>query len=168
MKQWSVRTSFHVSPFYDEKSFVYNRESFEENLRYSPFFYDMFANERLLPWEEWERRLPAMFLLWKRTNVELATLYEARNKKAAREPMIAMIALLFDVIFWLNEKRIDSLIHWETEFETLVHVPVNGRERLKFLLDAPDHYHSYQQVKAMFSEVEKIYFRKVMINKRKV
>lgn len=169
MKQFIVPEPFCLQPFYAQGELLELSSSFADNLRHRPFSYDIAhfheAKKADKPWLKWRENGPAMFHLWEETNGELRLHYKKRDKKAAKEPMTAMIALLMDAIFWLNERAIASLVNWKVEIAELEIAPVNIVERIQFMLESPEHFHSYNQLKSLFTEVEKSYYRQLAIKK---
>lgn len=169
MKAWIIPNHFCVNPFYKQGDTIHVRTSLADNLRHCPFVYDIAHADGLevmdQPWQQWRSQFPHVFTIWEKVNEELIAHFRKRDKKAAKEPMIAMIALLMDAIFWLNERSLTSLVNWEAEIIELEIYPVNIVERMQFMLESPDHFHSYHQLKSLFMEVEKSYFRKLAINK---
>jgi hypothetical protein len=98
-----------------------------------------------------------IFDQWKHDSSTIKAYFKARDRKGARKPMITQIIGFLHVLFLVNGKQLDEtqLHQWKKSIQELEHAPVNAAERLSFIFEQPDHYHSYIQLSELFSEWEK-------------
>ncbi|MBY6035730.1 hypothetical protein KUV80_03660 [Fictibacillus nanhaiensis] len=94
---------------------------------------------------------------WKEKSPSIAANFKERNREKAKEPMIYFFQQFLMTLFWGNRKIANEwdLLKWKESVKELHHLPVNAIERLSFIEEQPDHYHSYIQLSELFSEWEK-------------
>ncbi|OLO42528.1 hypothetical protein BTR23_00480 [Alkalihalophilus pseudofirmus] len=164
-KSYSVPEFFRVFPFYEEETI------FVENNGTELLFYDDMLEALNLPnrkpWQQSEVYTAEIFHQWKRTKERLNELYAKRDRIAVKPLMIKEISLLIQVIFWSNQVPVPHLNELQENIKELKFKPVNVCERLSFILKEPDHFHSYNQLKALFEETEKLYY-KSLVNRKKL
>lgn len=155
-----IPESFRSAPFFRDVqeltvSVPITEDSFPSVLEHIPFYYDLTGEEQ--PWLNKRSYVPELFRLWKETEPHLAVHYHNRQPKAAKETMIMMIAVYIDSLFWSHNKQVTNIKELTTSLKELHYKPFNCEERLAFLLSVPERYHAYVQLKALFTEQEKIY-----------
>jgi hypothetical protein len=152
-----VPIPFRVPPFYKESIIVFSssQRSFRDICQAVPFYYDITGEIR--PWEQKYDFVPMIFQWWSEEERTLEKYYEKRNPLAAKETMRTMIAIFIDSLFWLNDKQVDGVDNLHDSVRKLRHKPVNCSERLEYLLTEPNRYHTFVQLKALFSELRKLY-----------
>ncbi|WP_100407251.1 YpoC family protein [Bacillus solitudinis] len=161
-----IPPSFQCPPFYQQSFLEDNEEnSFSENIRKYLFYYELTNN--LQPWQNKEYYVPILFELWKQQEMFLSIYFRARNLQATKKPMLHMIALLMNVLFWTNNQPVPSLYHVAKEASRLHFKPVNIQDRLSFLLSGPNRYQSFIQLKALLGEAEKIFAKAIILEKNK-
>jgi hypothetical protein len=166
-----VPAAFHHPLFYSTSSqelTIHFPLSFSEGLKLTPFLYDILeaAHEALYqPWKQPERYLPAVLKQWTENKMNLDQLFKMRNRKDARKPMVDSISLFLDFLFWMNRKPVTKLLDWDI-VEKLDVKPMNIRERLDFMLQKPDLYHSFIQLCELFVEAEKQYVKLLAMKKQ--
>ncbi len=152
----------------DLNSFILNFDKEpRELLLESPFAYDMAYNIAQIdkPWLKLDVYIPVIFKLWEEKHELLHALFEKRERQKAKEPMILSIALFLQLLFWANEMRVPSLKKWKDSVITLAHKPININERLEFIIDKPNHYHSFVQLSELFNELKKQYYKIQLLKK---
>ncbi|MFC0470245.1 YpoC family protein [Halalkalibacter kiskunsagensis] len=162
-----IPKEFQVTPFYEKSTIELPQSvtSFKGICQALPFYYDITGNVR--PWEQKHEFLPMLFQWWSEEEGELAKCYEQRNPQAAKEMMRTMIAVFIDSLFWLNERPVNGVDNFHHQVSGLTYKPVNCSERLNYLLLEPNRYHTFVQLKALFSELRKLYAKVKVIEKRK-
>ena len=106
------------------------------------------------PWDEPETFLNAYFLEWKTSKPQLAKLFAERNKCYVTTEMTAQIGYFFEALFWINGIPACPGI-WDEVFNTLSTKPLNGKERLQYLLNQPGLYVSFIQLDELIEEMHK-------------
>ncbi|WP_051291349.1 YpoC family protein [Fictibacillus gelatini] len=99
--------------------------------------------------------LKSRFEIWRKEFEIIKQYFQVRNRKKAREPMIYQLSVFLQALFWANGRLTGNLCRWEKEIEPLPIQPVNLKERLSFIFEQPDHYHSFIQLSELFIELEK-------------
>ncbi|UOE92300.1 YpoC family protein [Alkalihalobacillus sp. LMS39] len=163
MNDMKVPIPFQRRPFFEkDEHFKMHKQTVLENLTSCFFYYDMlFQTEGNAeqPWVERKKNVPLLFQYYKEQIQVIDHYFQKRDRKQANAPMIQMIAFLITAVYWTNEKPVATLINVEDDIVSLSYTPVNIGERLGFILQTPDHYHSFIQVKSLFDEAEKVFFR---------
>ncbi len=129
------------------------------------FYYDI-VSAKPAPWEQTEKSLPPLFQLWKEEKEQLKAYFSQRDRAAARAPMIRGLSYLIVLLFWLNGRRTQNVRTWRNELELLPLVPINCVERLQFIFDRCDAYHSFVQLDKLFEEAEKLFYKQKSIMKK--
>ncbi|MFD2445822.1 YpoC family protein [Bacillus sp. CGMCC 1.16607] len=99
---------------------------------------------------------------WSELKLKLIQLFENRDRKNTLGPMQEGIDLFLNFLSWSNDIVRDDLsmnysaLHWK---------PVNVNERLEFIKQRPNLYHSFIQLVELMSEQEKQYRKKIAIKK---
>ncbi|WP_216829207.1 YpoC family protein [Alkalihalobacterium elongatum] len=153
---YPVPVTFRVFPFYVEET------KFEASNLEVLFYDDMLEalNEpNRKPWQQAKIYLPDLFENWKQKKDQLIELYSRRDRKLANPIIVELIAQLIQIIHWMNEVPVKSLVQIDDKLLQLKYKPVNMNERLSFILKDPDHFHSYNQLKALYDEAEKLFYK---------
>ncbi|HHW35906.1 MAG TPA: hypothetical protein GXX18_01175 [Bacillales bacterium] len=116
--------------------------------------------ERHLPLEE-------VFNQWYREKDGIAKFFRERNKQAALEPMKKQIANFLDGLFEINNLQINSKDKITVQVDKLEIKPINSKDRLSFMIESPNHYHSFIQLTELFEELEKQYRKLLAIEQSK-
>ncbi|MFD3446074.1 YpoC family protein [Microbacteriaceae bacterium 4G12] len=166
-----IPPSFLQAPFFidEAQQIAYNEaQSFLETMENGYFVYDILTTKEAVyePWNDQEITIPAAFQMWKQEKEKIALLFRERKRKEARQPMIQFIAHLISVLHWMNGTPVVTLHSIKEELECLALKPVNVSERMTFIMEQPDHYHSFIQLSELYEEVEKL-FTKMMIMQKK-
>lgn len=88
---------------------------------------------------------------------ELEQLYAKRSVNDAFIPMSKGIILFLYVLFFTNEQPIENMQieHWKETLQTFNVLPVNVFDRLDFIIEHPTQYHSFIQLKQLYTELIK-------------
>ncbi len=122
-----------------------------------PFFYEVMAEWKRLsetPWETPALFLDSYFKEWKVSEIKLTELFSQRKKSSARTEMIAQIGYFLEAMFWMNGIPA-SPGTWKEKFDSLDVKPINGKERIAFVIDHPDHYIALIQLGELIDEIHK-------------
>jgi hypothetical protein len=167
MKAVQVPNEFAHPLFFREGEVLEAKEelAFPQMMKTVPFYYDITARKPL-PWDHIEQSIPAVLQLWNEEKATLEHCFARRDRRAARQPMIRGLSYLLSCLFWLNGKRVSNVRHWQEEIHTLSVIPVNCLERLQFIFDRCDVYHSFIQLCELFEETAKLAYKQIAINKR--
>ncbi|WP_379968461.1 YpoC family protein [Ectobacillus sp. sgz5001026] len=162
-----VPDKFVFSPFFKEGDCIRfdSTVTIEDG---SIFVFEIAAEEGLpfdKPWNKREKTVPIILQMWKQNKDSIASLFRQRKRKEAGPPMVTNTARFLSILFWMNETYLSSLQQYTVQIEALRRKPVNVVERLDFILEQPDHYHSFIQLSELYEEVEKL-FEKTMIMKK--
>jgi len=99
-----------------------------------------------------------IFETWnKQLLTELEQLYEKRNVNDAFIPMCKGIILFFYALFLTNDQTIDSfqIENWKEALANFNILPVNINDRINFIIEHPTQYHSFVQLKLLYTELMK-------------
>ncbi|MDQ0244047.1 hypothetical protein J2S09_001592 [Bacillus fengqiuensis] len=167
----SVPHSFqHPLFFKQSKIEIQEARAFDETLKDMPFLYDVLheviREECEKPWEEQEMYVPQIFGYWKKEKDEIANYFKKRDRNRALEPMVLSLGHFISALFWINSIPVPSLNNLTEEIQRLPYKPINAGERVGFLLDQPNQYHSYVQLGELYQELEKVYYKKLTMKKR--
>nr|WP_235356955.1 hypothetical protein [Bacillus alveayuensis] len=171
MSKLDVPSEFHHPLFYragetiEEKTAV----SFPLMMKRFYFYYDILASRGmsgLEPWENIEQSIQAVVQLWKEEREQLQVLFANRNRKAAKEPMLRSLSYFLACLYWLNGTRVKEIVNWEKEIDALSIKPMNCKERLQFIFAKCDLYHSFVQLSELFEELNKLYYKMLVMNKK--
>ncbi|MFX3622784.1 MAG: YpoC family protein [Ectobacillus sp.] len=169
-KTIQIPAAFQKAPFYvGKKELQYEKMPFSQELEHFFFLYEIAAlqgEEARKPWAEKEVAVPAVLESWKQHNGKIAHLFRERKRTEAKEPMVRYAAHFLSALYWMNDSRISSLEHMQEELEKLPVKPVNIAERIGFILEQPGHYHSFIQLSQLYEELEKLFAKMLLIQKK--
>lgn len=162
LNQIKVPEQFIVSPFFNEGEVVYinSQFSFEEAVEAEPLLFDILNSleiSALKPWHEKDIYIPILLKKWGNTEPIIASYFRVRDRKKAKEPISKMICVLLAFIYWANGRPVPSLKDVAKSIGKLPLKPTNAEERIAYLMAAPDHHHSFSQLKQLFIEFKKKY-----------
>ncbi|WP_233252993.1 MULTISPECIES: YpoC family protein [unclassified Geobacillus] len=144
---------------------IKDEKPFPHMMKIVYFYYDMIEREPF-PWSNIEQSIPAVLQLWNEEKEMLEGCFAKRDRRSARAPMIRGLSYLLSCLFWLNGKRVKNVRHWQEEIRALPLKPVNCPERLQFVFDRCDIYHSFIQLSELLEETAKLAYKQMAINKR--
>jgi hypothetical protein len=123
-----------------------------------------FQNTECFKEEDMKKIITEVFQEWKEEAPSIAGFFKNRDRKQARGPMVYHLSRFLQILFLGNGRTEDCKSgKWEQCVGQLPVLPVNAVERLSFIFEQPDHYHSYIQLSELFTEWEKkcvIYLRR--------
>ncbi|WAA13731.1 YpoC family protein [Fervidibacillus halotolerans] len=117
------------------------------------------------PWLEGEKALKEILKQWEENKRVLEPLFKRRETEEVKKVMIASIALFLQYLFWSNEQPVNLNV-LKDQVNQLKVKPINAMERLGFIMNRPMLHHSYIQLKELFVEQEKAYYKYLTIKKR--
>ncbi|MED0659746.1 MULTISPECIES: YpoC family protein [Bacillus] len=117
------------------------------------------------PWENPEKSIPILLNKWEKIREGLERKFSKREKVLKSE-MRAGIALFFMLMFWSNSAPVE-LSNWKEKMDGFYAKPVNGAERLQFIMERPNSYPAFRQLDELFTEQYKQYAKMAAIQKRK-
>ncbi|WYP28304.1 YpoC family protein [Alkalihalobacillus sp. FSL W8-0930] len=155
----SVPEAFWRSPFYEPHSKI-NCDSFKADQpnQWPLFFFDINLCDQASSWTR-DVYLPLLFTRWHELDQILSVYHEQEDKAKVASITPEFTALVLEALFWINNQLVPSLIHIEDEVDQLSYTPPNSRERIAFVLLAPQRYRSFVQMKSFMEELEKLYAR---------
>ena len=143
-----------------------NQLPFSEAIEQVPFMYDIAAYYQMnfyKPWEQIEESIPIVLEAWNKYKEDLASKFQKRDRKAASGTMVQSIVFFISILFWINKRHVAVLLNWEHDAQNLEIKPINTIERLTFIVDKPNHYHSFVQLSQLFEELTKQYYKLIYI-----
>jgi len=173
MSELMIPKDFQQAPFFQDLSLflrIDTEKDFEELLHDRYFLYDI--QEKLgegvvKPWTDASFYIPIVFRCWKEEKVKIGEVFQQRKNKQAKEPMTRWVAHFISVLFWMNDQPVPSVVHLNEHIPALAYKPINAWERLSFVLQRPQLHHSYSQLSELYTEIEKIYYKKSIMNIKK-
>ncbi|WAA10588.1 YpoC family protein [Fervidibacillus albus] len=128
--------------------------------------YDYYISQSLnQPWKKGEMALKGIKQRWEENIGKIEMFFQRKDNAGVNKVMVASIALFMQYLFWSNEQPVNM----DRLEERVSHLPVqaiNTMERLTFVMNRPTLHHSFAQLKALFVEQEKAYYKYVTIQKR--
>jgi len=157
----NIYKDFIVAPFYKDNG---NEHIMNEEIKIKnkPFFYEsiqILDNESFNIPNESDEIIKEMFNEWKEESEHISNYFKQRNRKLASEPMIRGLANFISILTWINGQMLLNLNNLLLELDKLKIKPINLDERISFLLNQPDHYHSFIQLSGLYTELEKLYYK---------
>lgn len=116
-----------------------------------------------MPWNNNFESIPPLITEWQELRVNLEMSFANRDLKNVKEPMQTGIDLFLKMLFWTNQKPLCTLDSLSAE--GLKYKPVNVEERLSFIIQRPNLYHSFIQLSEMMVEQEKQFVKSSIIKK---
>lgn len=165
-KVLEIPNPFRCPPFFEDATVIeYDAEkSFRELVEETYFLFDI--EPQYKPWNEIEVSIAAVLSVWKEKKEEISTFFRNRNRKEAKEPMVQFTGHLLSILHWLNGVPVMNLQNVSEEIERLEKKPVNFLERFSFIMNKPNHYHSFIQLTQLYEELEKLYVKALIMQKK--
>jgi hypothetical protein len=108
-----------------------------------------------------DSRVSILLENWEQVEKLLSSLFEKRERQNTRSLMEQGLDIFMELLFLTNDMPIDN----DVELSSLKWKPINVTERLSFINRRPELYHSFIQIKELFSEQKKICYKKLAIEK---
>lgn len=171
-KKYDIPVSFRYDPFFkNRKTFLdYSRLNISETIDQEPFYYDMLVHQsqQEKPWESPNKYVPLLFEKWKQRVPEINNAFAKRKINAeTNELMIHCISLFIISLYWSNNSPVKSLNIEDANILKNIIKPINVEERLLFIIKNYTKFHSFSQLKQLFIEHEKAFYKKAAIDKLK-
>lgn len=160
MNTSQIHENFISPPFYSNNGLGYQ---ISEQLKISnkPFYFEsiqLFSKLTTIPLNS-DELITTMIKEWKEESELITVYFKERNRKKALEPMIRGLANFISINTWINNCIINNLEHLIVDLDKLNIKPINLKERICFVLNQPDHYHSFIQLSGLYTEIEKLYYK---------
>lgn len=113
--------------------------------------------------DQYDERISMLLEDWVQLKKELTDIFENRDRKNALKPMLNGIEFFLKFLFWSNGMERNDVSE-----EMILHLywkPVNVSERLNFIKNRPDLYHSFIQLTELMVEQEKQYNKSLAIKR---
>ena len=167
-----IPESFHSKLFFLDFTVQVNmKKTFKEHIKEDLFLYDLLFKLKkpidYKPWKDRENSVPILFEVWQEQKDILTELFKKRDKHTSQKLMVQQIAVFLEALFWANQKPVNSLVTWKEEVKSLTIKPVNLIERFEFIMNGPDHYHSFIQLSQLFDELLKQFQKSIHLNEKK-
>lgn len=114
------------------------------------------------PWINAKEYIPALFVEWKETEVELRENFSRRNTSKTEIPMKKGMGLLLEALYWCNGQPVDGK---NLDVNALKVKPINISERLEYILLNPTKFHSFIQLSELLVEMEKLFIKQEVMAK---
>ncbi|WP_316569817.1 YpoC family protein [Neobacillus sp. YIM B06451] len=102
------------------------------------------------PWNEPAQSVPMLFAAWESLREEISLAFKIRDKALITSAMRKGVGLFLHVLFWSNGQPV-SLASMPGSCGLSVK-PANCRDRIQFLIDRPDLFHSFIQLGELMDE----------------
>ncbi|MEH7454557.1 YpoC family protein [Gottfriedia acidiceleris] len=164
----SIYKDFIVTPFYKDKD---NEQIINEEIKIKnkPFFYEsnqILVNKSSNIPNDSDEIIKEMISEWKEESEHISYYFKQRNRNLACEPMIRGLANFISILTWINGQMLLNLNNLLLELDKLMIKPINLDERISFVLNQPDHYHSFIQLSGLYTELEKLYYKQKITSSR--
>jgi hypothetical protein len=163
-----IPATFKHAPFYADKH-VLAYDATKSQTENPYFLYDIAYVQQVELSRPWENRfiyIQEVIKEWKVTKEEVGELFKKRDRKGARPLVVTYTAQFISMMFWLNERHVESIDNILVSIQELPIKPLNIEERLQFILQSPDHYHSFIQLRQLYEEFEKITVKQQILTKK--
>ncbi|RSL33777.1 hypothetical protein D7Z54_08785 [Salibacterium salarium] len=170
MAELVIPEKFAVLPFYEDTRIECQHEWRDDDYFQYPFLAEILWHNRKLavpPWDLPLRYVPQVHAAWDEEAEIIESFFSKRDRKAARPYMIKHTANLLSAISWMNRQEVPAASPplLKTKMDGIGKVPMNLGERVTFIVQSPDHYLSFNQLKGLFIESKK-QFAMVKITER--
>ncbi|RSL33427.1 hypothetical protein D7Z54_10700 [Salibacterium salarium] len=170
MAELVIPDQLAVLPFYASRYLEFKEEWGDNDFVQYPFLAEiLWHNEKIIipPWNLPLRYVPQIHYAWEEEGQWIESYFSKRDRKAARPYMIKHTANLLSAISWMNHREVPTASPdlLQTEFNKMNKVPMNMGDRIRFIVQNPDHYLSFNQLKGLFIESKK-QFAMVKIEER--
>ncbi|WP_186577773.1 YpoC family protein [Aquibacillus kalidii] len=103
---------------------------------------------------------------WKSNREEVSKLFNERRNQEAKAYVEKYLSQFINVLLIVNSQQHNEnrLAELDSDFK---YAPANVMERIHFIKEHPQQYHSYIQLNELFKEIEKIYAKAIIIEANK-
>jgi hypothetical protein len=115
------------------------------------------------PWDDPYISVPEQYEIWNEVSRKIEKAFKEKNKPRIREEMREGISNLLKILYWSNKQPVK--LNKLNEVDSLALKPVNCQERLFFLLQRPELFHSYIQLTQLMEEQKKQFMKNIAIKK---
>lgn len=141
-------------------------KEFHSSSKRNPFSYERSARQtgRTNPWHAPAPYVKAYFEQWNEVQGSIGKLFSNRNKQEASIEMVYQIGYFIETLFWINEKMAVVGV-WQEKFTSLEIAPINGKERLQYVINHYDHYTAFVQLRELVNDLHKKWMKNEAIKK---
>ncbi len=153
----SIPETFQNPLFFKDRDFIYDSEWNLEQFGCVPLLIDLLCYQGKFEQEHlnYEQLIGILLKQWKKEKTEIADDFKRRDRAAARPKMIKSIGWFLSLLHWMEGRYVENLSDIVQSILKVTIQPVNLKERLSFVLEAPDHFQSFIQLSELFDETEK-------------
>lgn len=108
------------------------------------------------PWLDTGKCIPSILNEWQNVKMELNSHFKQRNRDQIRGSMKKGISLFLQFLFWSNGFPV--ILRKLPKVGELPIKPINCEERIAFLIERPDGFHSFIQLGELMEEQKKRFF----------
>lgn len=117
-----------------------------------------------VPTENSNDSISILLTEWNTIKAELEILYRNRDQRNTLHGMKKGIGLFLQFLYGSNDSPVT--VKDLKPLDSLKIIPVNLDERLGFIINRPNLFHSYRQLSELMTEQEKLYAKKKIVKKR--
>ena len=160
---WEEMSKYDVLQFSYDKLQPAKIEAWDVRLLEAGFPYDELGNG-YEPWRNFTSIQAELWTEWAATAELAEEKLAKRQTKELKEDMQKGIILFLSILFWSNKKsvQLDNLLG---EIQSLAHKPVNADERIGYILNRPNTYPAYMQLKSLMEEQKKMVAKLIALKK---
>ncbi|MCT2537350.1 hypothetical protein NC661_00160 [Aquibacillus koreensis] len=103
---------------------------------------------------------------WNKLSTELADLYSQRKGQQAMKQMDEQIANFKQALYLVNGFSWSENCNFKEDIATFKYKPFNIVERIEFIHNFTQQYHSYIQLNELYKELEKIYAKAMILESK--
>ena len=159
-----VPISFQREPFYKKGDVITISEQWNGLFIEMPPFYFNITKQQSSFTSEWMIKL---FEEWKLEKNNVQTFFKQKNGNYISNMMRRFIAHFTEALFWINDEEIDDLHVLGDSISHFKWKPINSSERLEYIIAHYKKYHAFIQLSELYTELEKLYYKKRQIEKVK-
>ena len=116
------------------------------------------------PWEDFAAIQAELWAEWAVVADRVEERLAKRQTKEIEPYMQKGIVLFLSTLFWSNKSAV-QVDHLDAHIQSLVHKPVNVDERIGYILNRPNTYPAYMQLKSLMDEQKKLVAKLIALKK---
>lgn len=117
------------------------------------------------PWQHVAAIQADIWSEWEAISKEAEELLAKRQTKEIEPYMKKAIVLFLSILFWSNDQSV-NVDQLDDELAGLAYKPVNVDERMSYILQRPNTYPAYMQLKSLMEEQKKLVAKLIALKKR--
>jgi hypothetical protein len=116
------------------------------------------------PWQDFASIQADLWAAWAEAAEQAEERLAKRQTKEIGPYMKKGIVLFLSILFWSNKTSV-HLDNLEEEIRELAYKPVNADERISYILNRPNTYPAYMQLKSLMDEQKKMVAKLIALKK---